>query len=282
VQANGDFYYYDYNGLQVSSIEDNTSVNQNIDAHVWGAEGNFLWQATDQLQLGLNVAHEESTIQHTYLADPANPTGGNQQTLLIKDDTISATTGENCVLYYTGAFPGLPAGFTAPAGGVHALASQGIPNVAFGSCNPAALAGIAGYSLTSPTGGTYQGQPENLDGHELQNTPQLSLSVNAQYTQPIGGDYTLVGRVDAHFQTHFWGDIFDDGAAKVGAQETTDASIQLNSPNDVWYAQAFIKNIFDSNNITGEYVTSQTSGLYSNAFYGDPRTYGITVGVKLD
>lgn len=285
LQANGDVYYYEYLGLQVSTIEDNTSVNQNIDAHVWGAEGNFLWQATDRLQFGFNIAHEESSIQHTALADPANPTGGNLHTLLIKDDTISSTTGENCVLYYNGAFPGLPAGFTAPAGGVHALASQGIPNVAFGTCNPTALALLApasGYSMTNASGGTYQGQPISLDGHELQNTPQLSLGGSAQYTQPLWNDYTLVARVDAHFQTHFWGNIFEDGAAKVGAEEVADASLQLNSPDDVWFAQAFIKNIFNQNNITGEYVTSQTSGLYTNAFYGDPRTYGITLGVKLN
>src|SRR5262249_31956444 len=42
LQANGDVYYYDYNGLQVSAIENNTSVNQNINAKIWGEEGNLL------------------------------------------------------------------------------------------------------------------------------------------------------------------------------------------------------------------------------------------------
>ena len=32
--------------------------------------------------------------------------------------------------------------------------------------------------------------------------------------------------------------------------------------------------------IEGEYLTSPTSGLYTNAVYGDPRLYGIKVGVK--
>jgi iron complex outermembrane receptor protein len=286
LQANGDIYYYNYKGLQVSEIEYNTSVNQNIAAHVWGAEGNFLWQATDRLQFGLNFAHEDSNIQNTALVDAANPTGGNQHTLLIKDDTISPYTGQNCVLYYSGAFPGLPAGFTAPAGGVHALAAYGIPNIAYGTCNPALLtaaAASAGYLTPEPNGPTdYEGQSISLDGHELQNTPQLSLGLSGQYVQPLASDYNLVARVDFHWQAHMWGDIFEDGASHIGSEEVTDASLQLNSPNDVWYAQAFIKNIFGANNITGEYVTSQTSGLYSNAFYGDPRTYGITLGAKLD
>ena len=30
-----------------------------------------------------------------------------------------------------------------------------------------------------------------------------------------------------------------------------------------------------------EYLTSPTSGLYTNAVYNDPRLYGIKVGIKL-
>ena len=291
VQANGDVYYYNYKGLQVSTIQYNTSVNDNIAAHVWGAEGNFLWQATDQLQFSLNFAHEESSIQNTSLVDPANPTGGNQHSLLVKDDSISATTGENCVLYYSGAFPGLPAGFTAPAGGVHALAAYGIPNVAFGSCAFSGATGAtniaaiqaAGYQTPVATGAqSYEGQAISLDGHSLQNTPQFSIGASGQYTQPLPGDYALIFRTDVHFQTHMWGSIFEDGAALIPNQYIWDASLQLNSPDDVWYAQAYIKNITNQNNVTGQYVSSQTSGLYTNAFYGDPRTYGIELGIKFD
>ncbi|HTW36243.1 MAG TPA: TonB-dependent receptor [Rhizomicrobium sp.] len=278
LQANGDIYYYNYNGLQVSSIVDNTSVNQNINAKVWGAEGSFLWQATDRLQFGLNAANESSSIQNTSLVDPRNPTGGNPNTLLIKDDTISATTGSNCVLYYSGAFPGLPANFTAPVGGVHALASQGIPNVAFGSCSGAAP---AGYSWTNPaTGGIAEGQPVSLNGNALQNAPQLALGASAQYVQPLPGDYSLTARVDYHWQTHMWARIFEDGADYIKSQDIMNASLQLNPPDDLWYAQIYMKNIFNRDNITGEYLASATSGLYTNAFYGDPQTYGIELGVK--
>jgi iron complex outermembrane recepter protein len=285
LQANGAVYYYNYKGLQVSTIQYNTSVNDNIAAHVWGLEGNFVWQATDKLQFGLNFAHEESSIRDATLVNPADPTGGNQHTLLIKDDTISATTAENCVLYYTGAFPGLPAGYTAPVGGVHALASAGIPNVAFGSCNPGTLATAAaslpGYLPPVAVGfQSYQGQAVSLNGNNLQNTPQLSISADAQYIQPLPGDYSLTARTDVHWQTHFWTSIFQNGASFVGSQYVVDASLQLNPGEDTWYVQGYIKNITNQNNITGQYVGSQTSGLYTNAFYGDPRTYGIELGMK--
>ena len=93
-------------------------------------------------------------------------------------------------------------------------------------------------------------------------------------------DYSLTARVDVHWQTHFWTRIFEDGADHVGSEEITNASLQLNPPDDVWYAQVYAKNIFNENNITGSYLASPTSGLYTNAFYGDPRTYGVELGVK--
>ena len=43
LQANVDVWYYNYKNLQVSAIEDNTSVNQNINAKLWGVEGEFFW-----------------------------------------------------------------------------------------------------------------------------------------------------------------------------------------------------------------------------------------------
>ena len=279
LQANADVYYYDYKGLQVSSIEDNTSVNQNIDAKIWGEEGNLLWVPDDRWQFGFNVAAEQMDVQGAEV-DPRNPTDGNPNVLLVKDDTISANTGSNCVIYYTGAPVGsLPAGFTAPAAGVHALAAEGIANAAFGSCS-APLP--AGFSYINPATGVdgRGGIATNLNGNELQNTPSLSLSLNGQYTQPLGHDYDLVLRVDYHWQSHMWGRIFEDGADYIKSGDVMNASLQLNSLNDNWYAQAFMKNIFNRNNITGEYLTSATSGLYTNAFYGDPRTYGIEFGVK--
>ena len=66
------------------------------------------------------------------------------------------------------------------------------------------------------------------------------------------------------------------------SEEITNASLQLNPPDDVWYAQVYAKNIFNENNITGSYLASPTSGLYTGALYGDPRTYGVNLGFKFD
>ena len=284
LQANGDVYFYQYYGLQVSATEDNTSVNENISAHVWGTEGNFVWAPTDRWQFGLGVAHEESMIGNTLEVDERNPTGGNPNTLLIKSIGLAdGTVGQTCVAYFQGAFPGLTGNLIAPPGGQAALAQYGIAHVAYGDCGaPPPGYSFTGFASAGTAGGTALGMPYDLRGNELQNTPNLSLSLNAQYTQPLPGDYALVARVDVHWQTHFWERIFEQGADLVGSEEVADASLQLNSPDGLWYAQAYIKNIFNQNNITGGDLASTSSGLYTGALYGDPRTYGVNLGFKFD
>ena len=47
-----------------------------------------------------------------------------------------------------------------------------------------------------------------------------------------------------------------------------------------WYAEAWVRNILDDDNITGGYLTSSVSSLFTNQFILEPRTYGLTVGMR--
>ena len=92
LQANLTAWYYNYEGLQVSSIIDNTSVNQNIDAHLWGVEGEFFYAPDDNWQFDLNFGTNNSSIgSNVNLVDPRNPTGGRSDVVLIKDATLAAS-----------------------------------------------------------------------------------------------------------------------------------------------------------------------------------------------
>jgi len=122
--------------------------------------------------------------------------------------------------------------------------------------------------------------PVNLNGNQLQQTPDMTISVGAQYTFNMDGGYSIVPRVDYYWQSHMWGRIFHTPADLIKAWDVMNAQITLNSPDNVWYAQAFVKNVFDKTYVTGEYLTSSSSGLYTNAFLGDPRTYGIRLGIR--
>jgi outer membrane receptor protein involved in Fe transport len=304
LQANADVWYYNYKGLQVSAIENNTSVNQNINAKLWGSEGEFLWAPSERWQFDLNVGYTHSSIGNSALIDDRNPTAGRSDVVLIKDATLASTVGQNCVLYLTGGqtvAPGDNAALTgflasvgaanpyfAPPGGSSSIASHGVAHTNYGTCLTEANGGVPdavlnafGYSRTDPTGhGNGSGAFVDLKGNELQNTPDWTISLGAQYTQPLNNDYNLVARVDYYWQDDMWGRIFNDAADRIKGYDQWNAQLTLNAPDNKWYVQGFIKNIADSKNVTGMYLTSSTSGLYTNEFIGDPRTYGIAVGAR--
>ena len=301
LQANADVWYYNYDGLQVSAIIDNTSINQNISAKLYGVEGEFVWLPTDNLQFNLNFAKTHSGITNTSEVDTRNPAADDPRAILVKDNTLTASANQNCVIYDLNPGPvTLPSGFTtvpsasgpqlaqfvAPPGGQHALAGVGIANAAYGSCSPspqlAAFLAAQGYAESDPNvpGSSMTGVPVNLNGNQLQQTPDMTISVGAQYTFNMDGGYSIVPRVDYYWQSHMWGRIFHTPADLIKAWDVMNAQITLNSPDNVWYAQAFVKNVFDKTYVTGEYLTSSSSGLYTNAFLGDPRTYGIRLGIR--
>jgi hypothetical protein len=57
------------------------------------------------------------------------------------------------------------------------------------------------------------------------------------------------------------------------------AQIQLNAPDNFWYAKVWVKNAFDKDNVTGSYTGADSQGLFTNLFIEDPRTYGLTLGM---
>jgi outer membrane receptor protein involved in Fe transport len=264
-------------------------------------EGEFFYAPDDHWQFNLNFGHVNSAVGDFSEVDERNPTAGASNTVLVKSTTLDSSVGNNCVLYMTPLAGGLsPADnprfqailaasgfadlFFAPPGGSKVLASHGVPLANYGSCNPALapLLAAGGYSETDPNdpSASAGGVPVDLHGNELQNTPPWTISIGAQYTFEMDGGYSLVPRVDFYWQDHMWGRIFEDPADSIKAYEITNAQITLNGPDSRWYVQGYVKNLFNETNETGEYLTSATSGLYTNAFLGDPRLYGIRLGAR--
>jgi iron complex outermembrane recepter protein len=304
LQINADIWYYNYEGLQVSQILDNDSINVNVNSRMYGSEGNFVYAPDDRWAFNLNIGYTHSALGNQSFVDPRNPTAGLPTSVLIKDATPTGTAAQNCAVYLTGGqtlAPGdnpaltaalLAAGvgnpYFAPAGGSTALSASGIPLTNYGTCNPAfftnpgvvAIMNANGYSFSQPgTQNSSAGVPQSIHGNENPNSPPVTLSFGVQYTVKLGGEFTLVPRVDFYYQTQMWGRIFEDGADKIGGYTVTNAQIQLNSPDQQWYVQAFVKNAFNKVYVTGEYLTSSSSGLYTNQFLGDPRMYGVRVGI---
>ncbi|MGH6870221.1 MAG: TonB-dependent receptor [Rhizomicrobium sp.] len=281
LQANITAWYYKYSGFQVSEIIDRTSINQNINSRLYGVEGEIFWAPTDKLQFNFNTGYTHSSIENQLDIDPRNPVGNvTTNTALVKD----AQTASLCVINNLAGFPNaIAAGLAvaSPDGGVTVINGNPIPS-GFGSCSAATaatidgivIAGVHPYSLV-------QGNPVNLKGNQMPNTPPWTVSVGGQYTFDVGDGYTLIPRADIYWTDAQWARIFEDGADKVRSYTVANAQIMLNSPNNLWYARVWVKNIFDKDNMTGEYLTDASSGLFTNAFVGEPRTYGLTLGVHL-
>lgn len=299
LQANLTGWYYNYDSLQVSAIVQNTSVNQNISAKLWGVEGEFLWAPTTNWLFTFNFGHTNSSIGNVDLIDQRNPTGGRSDVVLIKDQVLGASIGQNCVLYFingqtlspadnAGFVAALPAGlFANPPGGSGALAGHGVAHANYGSCAtsgptaiPDAVLNAFGYSRTDPTGAGNRsdGVAVSLSGNELQNTPPWNISIGAQYKFELANGYSLTPRADFFWQADMWGRIFNTSADKINSFESTNLQVTFSAPEEQWYVTAFVKNLFDEDSITGEYLTSSTSGLYTNAFLVDPRLFGVRVG----
>jgi hypothetical protein len=86
--------------------------------------------------------------------------------------------------------------------------------------------------------------------------------------------------LDVVYTGESYGNIFNGPINRIEGYEQVNAQIQLDGPDDRWFVRGFVQNLFDSNAITGLYLTDQSSGLFTNIFTLEPRRYGIAAGVK--
>ncbi len=115
-------FYYDYQGYQISKIVNRTSVNENIDAKVWGVELETLWQPIHGLRLNANVGYLHTEIGDGVTSiDTMNRTQGDAALTLVKAARPTAALGSNCVLTTAGVAAVLGAGL----GGTLPLACAG-------------------------------------------------------------------------------------------------------------------------------------------------------------
>ena len=151
VQANLTAFYYQYDALQVSKIVARTSVNENVDANIYGLEGEFVLSPATDLLIDANFAYLKTKIKDFSSIDPRDPSNGDPNWTTIKD----ITDGSNCVL----ATAALPTART------------------FGLVLPAAVGGPFGFCGTMAANGlpVQDGIAADLDGNSLQGTPEWSF-----------------------------------------------------------------------------------------------------------
>jgi len=286
-------FYYKYKDLQLARIVARTAVNDNVSANIYGIEAEAVISPIPQFTVNANFSFLHSSVSNDkFLANPRDPSGGRSDAVIIKD----ITNASNCaVIPKTGANAAAVNLYVgAVNGGIGLAAPTPIPGTnttgAFGICSalaataaapPAAL--DAAFGLPAGTALPFtvlgDGVAVNIRGNKLPGAPTYKFAVGAQYRIDLGG-MSLVPRVDLNYTGNSYASIFNTHIDRIPGYEVINAQIQLNAREDRWYVRGFVQNLTNNNAITGQYVTDQSSGLFTNIFTIEPRRYGIAAGFK--
>ncbi len=293
LQLNLTAFYYKYKALQLSRIVARTSVNDNVDANIYGLEAEAIVKPSHNWLFNLNFSYLHTEVaSDKFLSNPQDPSGGRSDAVIIKD----ITNASNCAVGSNSGNAAIANGFVA---GVNAAINAGLfaANGVQGGAGLQAPVPISGTSTTgaysicsvlsaaaaNPAAGvTYyaSGVPVNIKGNSLPQSPEFKFSWGAQYTAHVGNGMTLVPRFDFTYTGGYYGSIFNQFVNKVSGYAIMNAQVQLNARDDRWFVRGFVQNLANNNAITGLYVTDQSSGLFTNAFTLEPRRYGISAGFK--
>lgn len=288
-------FYYQYKNLQLSRIVARSSINDNIDANIWGVEAEAILRPARDWAINLGASYLKTDIrEESPFINQRDPSGGDPNTVIIKD--IGAAF--NCVVrgpnaaaaeaFVTAAnnLINSRAGLSA-ANGLRGPtpyptdANVGARSGAFSQCNT--LASLAGAGSPLNPGGLIQvvdGVGVSIKGNSLPQAPVVKFSAGVQKTFEFANGMSLVPRVDLTYTGESYGNIFNGRVNRIQGYEQANAQLQFNGLNDRWYIRGFVQNIFDNNSTTGLYLTDQSSGLFTNIFTLEPRRYGVAAGFR--
>ncbi len=274
---NGTAFYYDYKGYQVSKIVNRTSINENIDAKIKGLEIETIWNPIRGLRLNANIGYLNTEIVNGTSIDTFNRTGGSSLLTLVKSSAAS-----NCVVRTSDAAAALT--IANGANNPFALLQVCSPTAFVVPANTRLDGTVGPATATNPlaTGRNAflqyisDGVPVDLKGNELPNSPHYTLSLGAQYTWDLG-DWSTTLRGDYYKQTDTFSRIYNSNADKIQGWSNVNITLTVANPGAGLVIDAFVKNATDETAITDTYLTDDSSGLYRNAFYTEPRTFGVAV-----
>ena len=284
-------FYYKYKNLQLSRIVQRTSVNDNVTANIYGVEAEAIMSPTPAFVVNLNASYIHSKVSNDkFLVNPRDVSGGRADVVIIKD----ITNASNCAVIPSA--PGLGAAANAYVGAVNGsiglrppVPLQGTNTTgAFGICSalaataanpPAPLRAAFGVPAGPLPFTVSDGVGVNIRGAELPQAPKYKVAVGAQYTIDFAGG-NIVPRADLSYTGDFYASIFNTPINRVRGYEVLNAQIQFNARDDRFYVRGFVQNLTNNDAITGQYVTDQSSGLFTNVFTIEPRRYGVAAGFK--
>ena len=281
IQLNGAFFIYDYKGLQITRIANNTSINDNIDADIMGLEAEFLWQPRSIPELAIDASYSwlKTEVDGSQSVDPINRTGGQADWITLENIDPGSLTGVNYIARASQIDAALINTAYANCAALSAAnANPACPQVAPGTDYPGTnIPAYFSRSFLDASGvNTSDGLPVSLDGNELPNSPEHTIKIGVAYTftTSVG---TFTPRWDYYWQTDSYAREFNTIGDEIDSWDQHNLTLIYESSNGEWLARLWIRNIQDEDNVTGKYLTADTSGFFRNYFLTEPRIYGLTV-----
>jgi len=121
------------------------------------------------------------------------------------------------------------------------------------------------------------GYRQSLKGNQIALTPEFNYNIGLIYRSEMAG-MPLAMQTNYYWQDKMYTTNFNDAGTEIEDWSMWNANARLMGED--WYAEVWVRNILDDDNITGGYLTSSVSSLFTNQFILEPRTYGLSVGLR--
>ncbi|HEY8537491.1 MAG TPA: TonB-dependent receptor [Steroidobacteraceae bacterium] len=262
VVLNATAFMYDYQDYQFSKLDGFASLVDNLDADVRGVEIEAVWSPIDALRLNAQIGYLDTEIKKGSSIDPFDRTQG--------DPTLHyAKALEGGCVVNRAALENVIAAIN--AGTLPASALAPLPNA--GLCASAALNATFGLNPSA-------GVPVNLKGNQLPGAPEWTLSVGAQYTLALGGNWDATFRADYYRQAKSYASHFNTPDYEIRSWDNYNASVIFS--NSAWDldVQIYGKNLADDDVIVGLTVQSEQLGLTRGVQLLEPRLIGVAISKR--
>lgn len=266
-------FYYDYEGYQISSIVNRTSVNENVDAKLLGFEAEFYYQVTENFRVDstLGLLNTELADQDPLL-DTYDQTGGDPNFVVVKD----AGTTQNCIAPIADVNTLLTAAGGAFAGTAAFLCTPNAPQATLGGATLNQF--LAANSL--PTFAELVGNPVDVSGNSMPLAPEVTFSLGAEYVFDVNESWDMSVRGDFYHRGEVFTRIFNLEADRLDSFQNANAAIQFTNDDKNLEVELYVKNLLEDDQQTSQYLTDASSGLFTNTFLLEPRQFGLRVAKR--
>ena len=278
LQLNGAAFAYDYEGLQVTRIRNNSSINENIDSDIRGLELEFVWRPSTIENLGIDGAVswlDTELADGVTSVDVINKSAGDPDWVNLKNIDPGALTGTNYVAFAPAITPEVLAAAYASNGALSDVNGTAVP----GTVSDAGIPSYFSRNFLAAAGvPVSSGLLSDISGNSLPNSPETTIRLGVQYTWPIDGlNGELTMRWDYYWQDDSYGREFNTVGDEIDSWDQHNLSFIYQSNGGNWQARLWARNLQDDDNVTGHYLTSDTSGYFRNYFLTEPRIYGLSL-----